>query len=430
MFCFPHVRFHIVFAALFAVLCCGPLHAEDAAARNAISKLLSVGWSTAPSARAVADQQYAAVVAAAAGDARGEYAQLLVLLHQRRYDEASKQCDSYLDTNPDDLYAWRARVWLSALMKNHQAALGSGEKMAAVLQEALKNPDQGTFVREQTEFLGRIYGYFSGPLSDKVKAEERKASEKKVLALLAGDLAKEFEQGRDGVLDEFFKRANVKEDAREKAVKDAEEEKTKTLEDVEKTREKIDERKDELKSSADRAKAELDREIADLERQDRPLQSQVARLEVQFAQQEGELSGIIAQINQLQGELNREKDPRSRDRIRREIDRFAIFESQIRGQLLATERAAAVIQAQRNALAAKAAAVRQKFGGEIDRANREFNTLTKQEKKADNIERIAKQPVTGTTSRVTSLSAQATALTTYQPFPLEQEKQRVLDLLK
>ena len=74
--------------------------------------------------------------------------------------------------------------------------------------------------------------------------------------------------------------------------------------------------------------------------------------------------------------------------------------------------------------------MRQKFGGEIDRANREFNTLTKQEKKADNIERIAKQPVTGTTSRVTSLNAQATALTTYQPFPLEQEKQRVLDLLK
>jgi hypothetical protein len=85
------------------------------------------------------------------------------------------------------------------------------------------------------------------------------------------------------------------------------------------------------------------------------------------------------------------------------------------------------VTGQRAALQAQAAQARAEVGGQIDRGTKELGGIGKKEKQLDGLENRASRPVSGTTSRTAALGAQAGALTTYEPFPLEVEKQRVLD---
>ena len=91
--------------ASLLLLCATAARADDAAAIAAIEKLLDVGWATTPQARTAADLQYRVVSLAAAGDPRGLAAAWLVLMQQRRYDEALKRLDEYLAKAPGDLQA-------------------------------------------------------------------------------------------------------------------------------------------------------------------------------------------------------------------------------------------------------------------------------------------------------------------------------------
>jgi hypothetical protein len=54
----------------------------------------------------------------------------------------------------------------------------------------------------------------------------------------------------------------------------------------------------------------------------------------------------------------------------------------------------------------------------------------KRDKRADGIEKRVGRPNTGTTSKVRSLAAQVLALTTYDQFPLEAAREKLLESLR
>src|SRR5689334_9303947 len=87
-----------------------PAPAADASA--AIARLLDVGWSNTPQARADADLQLEEVRRVAGSDVRALQAWWLVLMQQRRFDEALKPIDEHLAKEPTDFAAWRAKVWV------------------------------------------------------------------------------------------------------------------------------------------------------------------------------------------------------------------------------------------------------------------------------------------------------------------------------
>src|SRR5438309_6707566 len=89
----------------------------------AIAKLLDVGWAATPQARAAADAQVEEVGRLAATDPRAIEASWLVLMQQRRYDEANHRVDQHLAKAPNDLTALRAKTWLLILTKNYQAGM-------------------------------------------------------------------------------------------------------------------------------------------------------------------------------------------------------------------------------------------------------------------------------------------------------------------
>src|SRR5437868_4597233 len=83
---------------------------------DAIAKLLDVGWAVTSQARTAADLQYDEVARLAGGDPRAVEAAWLVLMQQRRFDDALKRIDEYLALRPDDLDALRAKTWVQTVL--------------------------------------------------------------------------------------------------------------------------------------------------------------------------------------------------------------------------------------------------------------------------------------------------------------------------
>src|SRR5262245_53904852 len=83
--------------------------ADEAQTRAAIAKLLQVGWAVTPQARIAADQQYADVLNISGRDPRALHASWLVLMQQRRFEDARQRIEEHLAKAPDDLQALRAK---------------------------------------------------------------------------------------------------------------------------------------------------------------------------------------------------------------------------------------------------------------------------------------------------------------------------------
>src|SRR5262245_30302545 len=94
--------------------------ADEAAA--AIAKLLDVGWSITPQARAAADLQMAEVRRLSGSDLKAIEASWLVLMQQRRFDEALKRLDEHLAKATEDFDVLRAKAWTQTVLKNYPVA--------------------------------------------------------------------------------------------------------------------------------------------------------------------------------------------------------------------------------------------------------------------------------------------------------------------
>ncbi|HEX5106524.1 MAG TPA: hypothetical protein VFV87_22045 [Pirellulaceae bacterium] len=405
--------------------------ADESEANAAIAKLLQVGWSGSFQSRAAADLQYQELQILAPGDPRALTASWLVLMQQRRYDEALKRIDECLAKQPGDLEALRARAWTQAILKNYSATLLTAEKISAQMAEEppISKADAGQHAA-LIEFLGRLCGYLGGPVADQANQDQRKAAESQFLSRLSESHKPQFEKARDGVLAKFIELSDTKADERDKAIETAQSDKEKTLQEVAAEREQIIARTEELDSRREKLQSELKDELSELGKQDAPLVQELARLDARAAVIRRDLFAYQADIDRLERLAAGEKDPVRRQQLLFEADRLSVVAARIEADLVGVNRLASGVQAQRAALAARAQQAQANTAGQVQRIDRELQDLAKRDKRADGIEKRAGRPATGTTSKVRSLSAQATALTTYDQFPLEAAREKLLESLR
>jgi predicted nucleic acid-binding Zn-ribbon protein len=419
------------FSIALLLLCNGAANADDVAIKAGIARMMDVGWSVTPTARAAADAQYIELQATAAGDERLLTASVLVLLQQRRYEEAGKRLDELLTQDADNILALRAKTWLAATMKSYGGAIVTAEKLRAALPvESTQDPTGEAIAQDQLAFLGRLCGYLAGPVADGVDQAERKQLEKTVLMGLGDERRLVFEQARDGVTQKFFELTDTKSDQEKKNVEDRKVEANQTLQDVETARKEIESRASELEASATKLQKEWNDELAEIERADRPLVAELARLRARADIIGRDLASYQIQIDSLNVRFARERDPVIRNQIARDIDQLSFLANRISGDLAAINRQGQAVESQRGVLAQRVARAQANFGGQLDRINKELVALGKKEKRADYEEKKAKRPVSGSSTKTIALSSQVTALSTYDKFPLEQARQRLLNELK
>jgi hypothetical protein len=397
----------------------------------AIAKLLEVGWSITPQARAAADQQYQEVARLAGNDPRALEASWLVLMQQRRFDEALKRLDEHLAKEPADIAALRAKTWVLTVLKNHAAAFLSADRLSALLAAHPPETEADRAVDEEAiGFLGRLAGYFGGPIADTINQDERKAFEKKVLGRLAESQRTLFEDARNGVLAKFIEMTDESADARERAALTAKTEKEKTLAELQADKEKLDAREKELEERRNKLNSEFKAEVDEIAKQEQPLVQQQAQLTARSAGLNSDLINYQSQSLVYQQLAAQEKNVQRQQQLLAQANAFALLASRAEANLLAANRLTRGVQAQRAGLAARRNQAQSNTSSQVDRVNRELAELGKRERRNEGLEKRASRPNSSSTGKVRSLSAQATALSTYDAFPLEAAKARLLESLR
>jgi hypothetical protein len=416
-------------AALVLVPCAA--RGDSKAAHPAIAKMLEVGWGTSSAARVAAEEQARVALAAGGRSPQALYAVAVVLIKQGRYADAQKLIDELLKAEASHLPALRARVWLSAVLKNYGGTMVAADDLAeAIGDKESANKEEEAALREHVAFLGRIYGFLGGPASAGVRLSDRKAAERKLAERLSEARLAVFEEARDAVLQkhvELTDATDAKTDAAKEAAEDA---KAKTLDEIAAQRQERTDRLKELKERSDKLKGELKDELADIAKQDQPLVTELARLERRAAAVNRELFRVQAEVNALQNLLDVEKDAGRRQLYLSDLERLSLIGSRYDADLTAINRLAAGVQQQRAVLAVRQRKAEADVGSQLDRINKESVEMAKREKRADAIERRTERSTPAVPASAVSLRATAAALATYDPFPLEEEKARILGELK
>jgi chromosome segregation ATPase len=352
-------------------------------------------------------------------------------MHQRRFDEALKRLDEHLAQKPDDLASLRAKTWIQTVLKNYAAALHSADRLSTLIaaHPPTTETDRGTY-DEQIAFLGRLIGYFGGPAADLINQDERKSLEKKLLDRLDPSQRPLFEDARNSVLSRFIEMTGESATARLRAVATAKAEKEKTLAELHTDKEKLDTREKELEDERTKLNSEFKAEIDEIAKQEQPLVQQQSQLSSRASFLNTDLLNTSSQMATLQQLAVQEKNPMLQQQYYSQLNSLSLVVGRIEADLFNVDRSLRAVQSQRAGLASRRAQAQAASANQVDRIDRELAELGKRERRNEGIEKRANRPTAPSNSKARALSAQATALSTYDAFPLEAAKARLLESLQ
>lgn len=409
-----------------------PAQAAEPLAKADLQRYFDLVWSADSTERAAADEHLAALREQAGSDERLVYAQVLAKIKQRQYSEAVKLVDTLVASDKAHVDHWRTKIWLSVLLKQYSQASLAIEKLVARLPPVADPPEPSEVEREEiARFLGRVQGFFDGPVSETFPEAQRTALRKKIADQLGGERKVAFLEGRDAVLEQYLSITDEKEARREKSREEAERERDAKLTQIDETREQAAQRTKELDARKDKLRSELNDELNQLQKQDAPLARRFAQLDAQVTGLRRELALIDNDRARVETLLARERDPVLRATYIRELARLDALAARYETDITVGTRAAAGIAAQRADLDRRAALARGTFGQQAESTEREQADLNKRAKKAEIEEKRLRNKNPGeSNSAVLAKAAQAAAFTTYEPYPLEEQRQALLDSLK
>ncbi|MFO0906282.1 MAG: hypothetical protein U0939_24965 [Pirellulales bacterium] len=426
-------------ARTLALSLCGAISwlsvSESAAAAppapQQLEKLLQLGWDAKVESRSAGDALFEELAESTTRDPSVVYAQALAKIKQRRYTEAAPLIEELAAADAKNLDYARARVWLLVLLRKSEQGLVTLDRLVAQLP---KPPGEGEEEAAATldllRFAGRVHGYLEGPGGGTIPEATVHEHRLKLVASLSDARKEVFIEGRDAVVDRWLGQKDDEQSTRDKAKRDQEQQREERLVDLDKQREADERRKAELNSERTRLRSEMNDQVADLQRKERPLIDQLARLDSQAVVNRRELSLVASDMDRLEALLLRERDPILRDQYRRDLARLDALATRYQANLAALNRQGAGVAAQRVELQQQAGQVQQQFQRQIDSLDREQSEIQRRAKSADGEERRLRKMPLGDTSQLRAMSAQSSAFTTYVSFPVEEQRQKLLDAAK
>ncbi|MCA9161555.1 MAG: hypothetical protein KDA62_01200, partial [Planctomycetales bacterium] len=419
-----------------AMLACGqlalPVHAASPEETlRATQAMLDASESALTAARRQVDEQYEQLQQLSPGDRDVRYAYVVATINQRRYREADPLLKELVALEPTNLDVLRTRVWLTTMLRDYGATLVQLEQLSAAMaeQEGLDTETAETTAR----FLGRVIAFLEGPANDAsaTAANPRLVANAKrdLLDRLTESQRTAFDEAFDAVTNRYLDLTESKEASQQRAVAAAREDRENRLDQVAEQRERIGDEREDLRDQQERLRSEMTDQLAELTKTDQPLATQQARLQTQMVAMQRDLAAIDLELSRLGRRIDTEEDPFLRDALRREAARLAAVARRYAVDLSGLDRQVAVVTAQRLELQRQRIELQRTIGGQLNQTAAELDKLAKNEKQADAIERRARRPLNATSNQARSLSAVASAFITYEPFPFQQERQRVLKSL-
>lgn len=407
--------------------------AEDPAVAASVRELLQLGWQASPDARRAVDDRYTAVPPAVKSDPRVAYAYALALIKLRRDGDAAGVIAPIAAGHQlppgakPPLAVLHADLWLAVLLKQYDAALIKLERLAEVLGKtaaAAPSPE----ALETAERLGALFGFLEGPAEGSLPLARLDAHRTKITDPLGPPLAQAFAKGQDAVKQQHAQLVGDRAQAETDAEREAEAERKRLLDAALAERETLNQRRQELTDEIDHLRGELQSEQEAMRAAEQPVSEQWSVVSTTLRQQEADLVDVLHQIDRIEDLLHHSRDPRRRQQLLRELDQLDRLADRIRSEMIDLDREALLLESRLIELRREGQAIAARYARELTRRQAEQDKLARRESQLAGMEKRA-LGLKGDRGRSRALAVRASALTTYAPFPLEQEKQRLLDSL-
>lgn len=421
------LRLAAIFAVTFLLSGLNLVRAADGVLATETIAILNDGWSGTDAALAQADAHLTRAHDAAAEDVRPQYAYALVQLKGRKFKEARATLEEIVAKNPQELAARKTLVWLTAYLRDYSATLSNMSALAKQLPATESGSKDSPAVTEAVTLLGKMFGFLAGPAPDNIPESQLKDAEKMVRDSLSESRRTIFDNGRKEILKQFSDLKSQKDKQQEDAKKEEAKHKSEDQPKVasERAALKSDEKKleDELtaaKSALDSEEQKLKKEMTPLKAEgdglaakEKPLNTKIQNAEKNASSQESQASSTSdkAKAAQLRSTATSIRNSVANDK--QELTKLQTQYSKLQGEY--------------NQLQAKANSAAQKYRAESGKIAGTLNQLKAKEKILDQREQDDKKPATGESNSVKSLEAKLTALATYLPLSLDEEKQRLIE---
>jgi len=400
----------------------------DAALRKGIAQLLEQGWPLSAQARAEAKTQFEQLNTSAPDDPSLCYAYALVQLRQQQHKQAAELLDGILKADKEHLAAWRARAWLLMLQRRPDAALVAMDQLSRLLPQAAAQDPPSEL--ELARFLGRMFGFLEGPARSDQVDSLRAPHERTVLDRLDPPQRDAFQQARQEVRDKFQQLAAGNQQDRAQAQQQWAEHAERVGKQLEQERQQLNAQSEAARQRRDDAQSQLQSALGEIATADQPLVASLATIERQASAVKREVVLLEDEIVLLSNRLARARDPHEIAHLRLEIERLEIIQSRYWGDLSLLERDASPLLAQRAVLERRAADAQARFQQQIRDAEQLLAQLVQRARRIDMDQRQLARRDGSLPPGIRGRETQMTALTTYEPFPLEAEKQRLLESLE
>lgn len=402
---------------------CGPTHADDPI-DPIVQRLLVDHWDknkkNRESSKILFDQS----------DSKEQVLMAYTLnrIKHNRLREARTPADELTQRYPANMDGWILRVWLDAVTDNYDRSLIS---MQLMKREMKKQADlDANHVTDLHLRLARIIGYLQGPVSRKVNAPTLNTVLLQVVDGMTPEQLKQFNDERTRVLnlyDQLAKQnANLQaqETQKEKASAAVE---TKAIETQNKA---IDTRRTQIQPEMARIQTEGDQKISVVESQLSPLQQELAGLASTIGSMEFSLQNAFQERLFQQSLLFRERDPFVRALIRDRLIQLDFEMGRIQSDLFSARSRADSVAIQANQLAAERNRIGNQYSNQLNQLGHEARQNDRQQRRNNTrLQKLARGTTT-TSPKVRVAKVETSALTTYDPFPIELVRQAYLDSLK
>jgi hypothetical protein len=141
----------------------------------------------------------------------------LLLIDQHRYDDASEALNVALRLDPQNLDAWKARIWVSVITQNCDDALATMERLCKKMPDENVPADCERKCREFAAFMGQICGYLSGPGRGRLDPVTRSVFRQAIGSHLADARKECFVHLSQRVMDDYTARMQEIDELREQA---------------------------------------------------------------------------------------------------------------------------------------------------------------------------------------------------------------------
>jgi hypothetical protein len=400
---------------------------EDSPAVTLAKRLLIEGWERTPSSRNDSQSWFDQGTPELQNSVVVRWAYALNRMHHRKYRDAIPLVDAIALAEPNNWDVVYAQIWLAAFSDEFDRAL---ILMRQLKQQMDASPNLDPAQRTENYFrMGRMIGYMQGPQARKVA----QPALDQALTLLqdgAGDEPwKAFTEQRDAVIRQYEQLMAERQEKHDTTLESMIRQRAVDLESQTNLSDEMERQTQQAQSARDKTVAEGQAKVDELRQTLDALTAEWNRQQAEIATLRYDIGALWFTIQQIDDALRFEKDPVIRAQL---IQERAYYLALVRDReyLLTNMRATAGgVFSEMAAASVQYDETRGVYQSQVNELDQTIASAQEHRSRAQRkIRNLQAEPKVSNTL-VASIDAQADALSSYDPFPAELLKLRLLDQL-